>query len=231
MDTPEITRARINAAFFLQVAHAPLPQSVTVQKGVTVTLDRHTITVSEPHTDDIAIPAHVREGRVWPGTRAQEDRNRARVRALDEERDRMAQSPQGLSPEADDALDLAERTVSRNAVLRYLTASEAAQAWHVSPRRVRQLASTDRIPGAQKMGRDWLIPPEASITPKNRGPKGVTFMWQIINTISGADLGTYPGRTATEALDAMAQEAGYADYAALAAEIPAQPGEILVTRA
>lgn len=170
--SPELTRARINAAFFLQVADAPLPQTVPVQKSVTVTLDAHCITVSEPHAADITIPAHVRDGRVYPGTRAQEDRNRSRVRDFDDERQRMALSVTGITPEADESLFLAERTVSRNAILRYLTANEAAHEWQMTPRRVRQLASTDRIPGAQKVGRDWMIPVDAQIIPATKGPKG-----------------------------------------------------------
>jgi hypothetical protein len=53
--------------------------------------------------------------------------------------------------------------------------------------------------------------------------------YQITNTISGVDLGIYEGNDCAEALDAMAQEAGYADYDALNEEIPAKNGEILVT--
>lgn len=121
MPVLKLAQARINAAFASQVTHAALPQTVTVQDNITVTLDMHHITVSELNIADITIPAHVRDGRVWPGTWAQEDCNRARVRDLDEERERMIMSSTGLTPEADAALALAERTVSQNAILRYLS--------------------------------------------------------------------------------------------------------------
>lgn len=52
--------------------------------------------------------------------------------------------------------------------------------------------------------------------------------YHIQNTISGADLGTYQGATEAAALDAMARDAGYQDYAGLQRQIPSQEGEILV---
>jgi len=39
-----------------------------------------------------------------------------------------------------------------------LTTAEAALLMQVEPARVRQLANTERIPGAVKYGRDWMIP-------------------------------------------------------------------------
>lgn len=41
------------------------------------------------------------------------------------------------------------------------TASQAAQQWAVSPQRVRVWLKEGRIPGAVKIGRDWLIPADA----------------------------------------------------------------------
>lgn len=55
--------------------------------------------------------------------------------------------------------------------------------------------------------------------------------WTIENTTSGLVLGTYEGATAADALDAMARDAGYRDYADLQAQVPAEDGEIIVTEA
>lgn len=52
--------------------------------------------------------------------------------------------------------------------------------------------------------------------------------YQISNTISGALMGTFEGETKEAALDAMAREAGYEDYAAAMKVAPAQWGEIIV---
>lgn len=53
--------------------------------------------------------------------------------------------------------------------------------------------------------------------------------YEISNTISGANLGVYDAASVTEALDAMARDAGYQDYASLCEEVPAEQGEILVS--
>ena len=39
--------------------------------------------------------------------------------------------------------------------------------------------------------------------------------YRITNRISGHDLGVYPGETEDDAIEAMARDAGYADYADL----------------
>jgi hypothetical protein len=51
-----------------------------------------------------------------------------------------------------------------------LTATEFGELHQVSARRIRALASTGRIAGALKHGRDWLIPAQAGIAAGNRGP-------------------------------------------------------------
>ena len=40
----------------------------------------------------------------------------------------------------------------------WLTVSEAARRWRVSPQRVRQFLSEGRIPAAVRIGTMWLIP-------------------------------------------------------------------------
>lgn len=55
--------------------------------------------------------------------------------------------------------------------------------------------------------------------------------YTIENTVSGMILGTYEGATEAEALDAMARDAGYADYAEAQKVAPAADGEIKVTAA
>lgn len=52
----------------------------------------------------------------------------------------------------------------------------------------------------------------------------------ITNTRSGVALGVYEGNSEAEALDAMARDAGYSDYAECCEVAPASEGEIVVTR-
>lgn len=59
----------------------------------------------------------------------------------------------------------------------------------------------------------------------------MTKSFQIENSKSGVILGVYEAATEAEALDLMAQDAGYADYAAIEAqeELASDDGEIVVT--
>lgn len=57
----------------------------------------------------------------------------------------------------------------------------------------------------------------------------MTKRYQIENTKSGLILGTYEAETEAEALDAMARDAGYADYQAACEIAPPTGGEIAVT--
>ena len=50
--------------------------------------------------------------------------------------------------------------------------------------------------------------------------------WKIENLISGVCLGIYQAETAESALDKMAREAGYDDYATLQKVVPVEDHEI-----
>ena len=42
--------------------------------------------------------------------------------------------------------------------MKYITASQAADKWHISQRRVQVLCSEGRIEGVFKLGENWAIP-------------------------------------------------------------------------
>ena len=50
----------------------------------------------------------------------------------------------------------------------------------------------------------------------------------IENNLSGVVLGEYEAESEAEALDVMARDAGYRDYAECCEDVPAKPGEISV---
>ncbi len=56
-------------------------------------------------------------------------------------------------------------------------------------------------------------------------------MFVIENTLMGIVLGFYRAETEAEALDKMAQDAGYKNYAEALHEVPTEPGEIVITAA
>lgn len=43
----------------------------------------------------------------------------------------------------------------------YMTLREAGEKWGISPRQINSYCSDGRIPGAEKLGRVWLIPKDA----------------------------------------------------------------------
>ena len=43
----------------------------------------------------------------------------------------------------------------------YITVIEASERWGVSLRQVQRLLAAQRIPGAKKYGRSWMIPDDA----------------------------------------------------------------------
>lgn len=51
-----------------------------------------------------------------------------------------------------------------------ITVADAATLLGCTPNRIRALCRESRIPGAEKLGRDWLLPDRPSVTPANMGP-------------------------------------------------------------
>ncbi len=45
--------------------------------------------------------------------------------------------------------------------MEYLSIKQMAEKWGISKRRIQTLCTTDRIPGAQKIGYSWIIPADA----------------------------------------------------------------------
>ncbi len=43
----------------------------------------------------------------------------------------------------------------------YITVQEAAEKWGVTPRQVQILCKADRVPGATRLSRIWIIPENA----------------------------------------------------------------------
>ena len=52
-----------------------------------------------------------------------------------------------------------------------VSGKQAAQELGVSHRRIQRLCQDDRIKGALKVARDWIIPSPVKVTPGEKGPK------------------------------------------------------------
>lgn len=45
--------------------------------------------------------------------------------------------------------------------MEYMSIKQTSEKWGISVRRIQILCSSDRIPGAQKVGYSWIIPADA----------------------------------------------------------------------
>lgn len=43
----------------------------------------------------------------------------------------------------------------------YISVTQTAERWCLSPRRVQKLCAENRIPGVERLGRAWLVPKDA----------------------------------------------------------------------
>lgn len=83
-----------------------------------------------------------------------------------------------------------------NMTMKYITAKEVAEKWGITPRRVQILCATDRIKGAIKFGKSWMIPSGAILPssakieePNLPMPRKSPFldMTDLYNVVGGAD--------------------------------------------
>lgn len=60
----------------------------------------------------------------------------------------------------------------------YKSVNEIAVEWGVNPRTVRGMCKDGRIIGAEKVGRDWIIPDDAKRPKDNRIKSGKYSNWR-----------------------------------------------------
>ena len=61
----------------------------------------------------------------------------------------------------------------------YMTASQAAEKWNISQRRVQILCSQNRIDGVFKLGENWAIPDNAEKPIDNSRNRFILWLWWI----------------------------------------------------
>ncbi len=66
--------------------------------------------------------------------------------------------------------------------MEYLSLRQTADKWGLSVRRVQTLCSTDRIPGAKKLGFFWVIPEDAE-KPKDERIKSGRYIKTKVNQV------------------------------------------------
>ena len=60
----------------------------------------------------------------------------------------------------------------------YMTLKEASQKWGLSVRWINVICSQNRIPGAERMGRMWIIPEDAECPTDRRIKNGKYIDWR-----------------------------------------------------
>ena len=63
--------------------------------------------------------------------------------------------------------------------MEYMSISQAAEKWGISPRRIQVLCKQERIPGASRMGYVWAIPADAE-KPKDARVKSGRYQKQVL---------------------------------------------------
>ena len=74
--------------------------------------------------------------------------------------------------------------------MEYISCAEAAEKWAISERRVQKLCEGERIPGAVKFSRVWLIPKDAEKPADKRKRKSLQqkYIMQLsVDTLNGVD--------------------------------------------
>ena len=58
--------------------------------------------------------------------------------------------------------------------MQYMTTKEAAEKWNITPRQVQILCKNNRIVGATRMSRIWIIPENAEKPTNDKRKAGIT---------------------------------------------------------
>ncbi|MEM5768785.1 MAG: helix-turn-helix domain-containing protein, partial [Bacillota bacterium] len=92
--------------------------------------------------------------------------------------------------------------------MEYISVAEASQKWGVSLRQVQRLVAADRIPGAQKLGRAWMIPLDAAkpIDPRGEKKTPQNMLFSDLSHVIAATAAPMPGNDPDAILDTVREE-------------------------
>ena len=101
-------------------------------------------------------------------------------------------------------------------MLAYMTASEAAEKWNISHRRVITLCQEDRIPDVAMLGNMWIIPNDATKPAdgrttryENKNPAKPFIKWAGGKVLDGADAQDEQHHHNQQGRDGCVQAAGH----------------------